>query len=173
MKTILFPTDQSIKRERTSVTANTAPGTAVVLPVANSSGIVADDFIVVGPEGSEQAELCQVTAVTQQTITLATMKLVHYTDEPIVKYQYNQRKFYGSLTASGSYTELTVKGSMGGLETAIEIQKIAPSVKRIISSGYLDTAIREKVKDESIEIFDKPYTIEKLHHKLASLFGDK
>ena len=69
--------------------------------------------------------------------------------------------------------DFTVKGSMGGLETAIEIQKIAPSVKRIISSGYLDTAIREKVKDESIEIFDKPYTIEKLHHKLASLFGDK
>jgi len=111
MKTILFPTDQSIKRERTNVTANTAPGNGVVLPVANSSGYAVNDFIVIGPEGSEQAELCKVTAVTTQTLTLATMKLVHYTDEPIVKYQYNQRKFYGSLTASGSYVELTSYGS--------------------------------------------------------------
>jgi PAS domain S-box-containing protein len=68
--------------------------------------------------------------------------------------------------------DFTIKGSMGGLETAIELQKIAPAIKKMISSGYLDSSIREKVKDESIEIFDKPYTIQKLHDKLASIFGN-
>lgn len=110
MKVLLAPTEDFIKRERTKLSADAAAGSGVTLNVLNSDGYAVNDYIVVGFEGSEQAEIAILTAVTGETLT-ATLKLSHKQDEPIVKYRYNKRKFYGSLSAGGSYAELTSSGS--------------------------------------------------------------
>lgn len=72
-----------------------------------------ETYIVIGTEGSEKAELQQINqAVTPGTsVRVATLRFAHKAGEPVTVYRYNQRKFYGSLTANGSYTELTADGS--------------------------------------------------------------
>src|SRR5690606_34610268 len=52
-----------------------------------------------------------VTTVTNDTITVATLKFNHQSGEPFVVFGYNQRKFYGAENATGSYSELTGDGS--------------------------------------------------------------
>jgi phage gp36-like protein len=116
MKLLYAPTDQSIKTEITELAANASAGSNVQLTVANGSGFVAHDFVVVGTEGSEGAELCSVTAVTDTTITVSTLKFAHTSGEPVTKLLYDQRKFYGATTAGGSYTELTSYGSPAAIQ---------------------------------------------------------
>jgi hypothetical protein len=111
MKTLLAPTEDFIKRERGQLALAASAGSSVVLTMVNSQGFLLHDWVVVGREGSETAELCQITAVSGQTITVATLLLPHSSDEPVTKYRYNQRKFYGCLTAAGSFVELTGYGS--------------------------------------------------------------
>ncbi len=111
MKNLLAPTEDFIKMERGRLSADIGPGSAVAIPVVNSDGFAVNNYIVVGIEGSEEAELCKVTGVATGLITVATLLMTHIQDEPIVHYRYNKRKFYGSLTAGGTYNELTLYGS--------------------------------------------------------------
>jgi len=111
MLTLLSPTEDFIKRNRTRLSADVNAGDNAVIPTENSDGILENDYIVVGPEGSDQAEICQVASVTEQSITVAVLRKKHFAYEPIVKYRYNQRKFYGCTTEGGSYAELTSDGS--------------------------------------------------------------
>jgi hypothetical protein len=116
MKVLVAPTEDFIKRERTRLSLNATPGNNAVISVENSAGMLVNDYVVVGAEGSEQAEVCQITAVTNQSITVSVLKLVHYTYEPVVKYRYNKRKFYGCATISGTFLELTSYGSPAAIE---------------------------------------------------------
>lgn len=113
MKTLIAPTEDFIKREKTTLTADVSAGSNVTLTVENNSGIAEDTFIVIGREGSEVAELQQVNqAVSAGTsIRVATLLFNHKAGEEITVYRYNQRKFYGSATAGGSYVELASDGS--------------------------------------------------------------
>src|SRR5690242_8483423 len=118
MKSLLAPTDEFIKLERSALTAAATAGSNVTLTLADNNGFANGDFIVIGVEGSETAELQQINqAVTAGTsVRVATLRFAHVADEPVVKYRYNQRKFYGSLTATGSYAELTSSGSSVTIE---------------------------------------------------------
>lgn len=111
MKTLLAPTEDFIKIASSKLAATATAGTSVVITLQNTDGFLVNDFAAIGWEGSEQGELCQITAVTGETITVATLKLSHLQDEPIRKYLYNARKFYGCATVSGFYVELTGYGS--------------------------------------------------------------
>lgn len=111
MRYLLAPTEDFIKRYRGLLSADATAGSSVSLSVINSAGVATNDYIVVGHEGSELAELCLVTATTSTTITVATLKFNHKADEPFTVYLYNKRKFYGATTATGSYSELTSDGS--------------------------------------------------------------
>lgn len=112
MKVLLSPTEDFIKRERTNLAADATAGSSVALTVGNNDQIVANDWIVIGFEGTEKAELQQVASVTGATvITVGTLKFNHSNQEPITKYRYNKRKFYGCATETGSFTELTSYGS--------------------------------------------------------------
>ena len=111
MRSLLAPTEDFIKLEKAVLTADASAGSSAVLTVENSDGFDAHDFIVVGVEGSEGAELCQISAVSPTSITVATLVLNHKEDEPITKYRYDKRKFYGATTATGSYSELVSSGS--------------------------------------------------------------
>jgi phage gp36-like protein len=111
MRVLLAPNEDFIKRERGTLSADASAGNGVVLSVESSEGVATDDYIVVGHEGSELAELCQVSSVTNISITVQTLKFNHQKSEPFVVFRFNQRKFYGATSAAGAYTELTVDGS--------------------------------------------------------------
>lgn len=111
MKVLTAPTEEFIKRAKTQVTTDATAGSEVAISVINSEEFAVDDYVVVGIEGSEGAEMCQVTEVTAGTIKVATLALNHKRDEPVTKYRYNQRKFYGATSATESFTELVGSGS--------------------------------------------------------------
>lgn len=113
MKRIIAPTDPSVRVELGYLDADVSPGTNVSLTLQNNDGLSQNDFIVIGHEGSELCEMEQINgAVTAGTLVqVATLKFAHKKGEPVVKYRYNKRKFYGATTSDGTYTELTGEGS--------------------------------------------------------------
>lgn len=150
MKVLLAPTEDFIKRDRTKVIADVNPGSGVTIAVSNSSGFLLNDFIVIGAEGSELAELCKITSISgPQAFVVATLSLAHRGDEPIVKYRYDKRKFYGSTTSGGAYTELTSYGS----PAAIKVDDPQGTIIEYAGSeGYLyfkSTYFNSQTSDES------------------------
>lgn len=111
MKVLFASTEDFIKRERARVSADVSAGSSVSVTLTNGEGYAANDWLVIGYEGSENAELCQISSITANVAVIATLRLNHKSDEPVVKYRYNKRKFYGCLTATGTFLELTANGS--------------------------------------------------------------
>lgn len=113
MKTLLAPTEDFIKLERTTLDADVAAGSNVTLTLVSNDGFSDNDYIVIGREGSEAAELQQINAAVSGAtdVQVATVAKAHKKGEPVVRYRYNQRKFYGATSATGSFAELTDDGS--------------------------------------------------------------
>jgi phage gp36-like protein len=113
MRQFTAPTEEWIKTEVGTLNADATAGSNVTLSLINNDGLAQNDYIVIGHEGSELAELELINAAVSggTDVRVATLKFNHKASEPIVRYSYNQRKFYGSLTEGGSYTELTSDGS--------------------------------------------------------------
>ena len=113
MKTLLAPTEDFIKQERSKLAVDASAGSNVTLVLDNNDHFANTEYIVVGREGSEQAELCQINAAVSggTDVRVATLVRSHKAGEPITKYRYNKRKFYGATSETGSYTELTGDGS--------------------------------------------------------------
>lgn len=113
MKIFYAPTEDFIKIERGVLDADATAGSNVSLTLISNQGYTNLDYVCVGYEGNELAELEQINqAVTAGTsIRVATLKFNHKKGEPVTIYRYNKRKFYGSTTAGGSYVELTSEGS--------------------------------------------------------------
>lgn len=112
-KILYAPTEDFIKLERTKLAADVSAGSNITLVLENNDSLANNDFIVIGYEGNELAELEQINAAVSGStdVRVATLKFNHKKGENVTKYRYNQRKFYGSLTAGGSYVELTGDGS--------------------------------------------------------------
>jgi len=106
-------TEDFVKLERSQLAANATAGSSVSLTLENNNGISDTDFLVIGHEGSELAELVQVNAVVVdgQSVQVTTLKFNHFKGEPVTRYSYNKRKFYGCATETGTYVELTSEGS--------------------------------------------------------------
>ncbi len=113
MKSLIAPTEDFIKLERSRLAADVSAGTNVNLTLENNDGLSDNDFIVVGYEGSELAEMCKInTSVTAgQVVRVATLKFNHKNGEPITKYKFDKRRFWGATSADGSFVELTGDGS--------------------------------------------------------------
>lgn len=116
MKIIRFGIDDIVKSSKGVISSDVSAGSSVVIGLQNADGFAIDDYVVIGIEGSETAELCQVTAVTSTSITIGTLKLGHKQDDPVVKYRFNKIKFYGSTTRSGSYSHLASYGSPANIK---------------------------------------------------------
>jgi hypothetical protein len=103
---LVLPTENVIKSEKSEVGATqTAVGTA--LELKNNQGFAANEFLVIGREGSETAELRQIDSVNadQKNIVLKTAtKFVHSQFEEVVKYSFNQRKIYRKLSGESAYS---------------------------------------------------------------------
>lgn len=113
MKTLISPTDEFIKVEATNLSVDAPAGSNVTLTVSNNNGLSEGDYLCIGYEGNELAELVQIDqpVVAGQLVRISSMKFNHQAGEPIVKYRYNKVKFYGSTSIDGSYVELTGDGS--------------------------------------------------------------
>ena len=69
--------------------------------------------------------------------------------------------------------DLTVPGGMGGLQTIIELLKIDPNVKAIVSSGYSNDPIMSNCKEYGFcETVPKPYTLAQLSGVLNKIFRE-
>jgi phage gp36-like protein len=113
MKSLLAPTEDFIKVEHSWLALDATKGTNVTLTLANNDHFAQNEYIVIGEEGSEVAELCQINAAVSGAtdVRVAALKFDHKAGTPVTKYRYNQRKFYGATSAIGTYTELTTDGS--------------------------------------------------------------
>lgn len=117
-KLLYAPTEDFIKEERGTLNADASAGSDVSLTLISNDGLSDNDYVVIGYEGNELCEMCQINAtVTAGTaIQVGTLKFNHKKGEPITLYKYNQRKFYGAETETGTYTELTGDGSPKAIE---------------------------------------------------------
>ncbi len=69
--------------------------------------------------------------------------------------------------------DLTVPGGMGGLKTIIELLKIDPDIKAVVSSGYSNDPVMSNYEDYGFcAIVSKPYTKAQLAEVLNKLFGE-
>jgi len=134
MRTLLAPTEDFIKLERTTLDADVSAGSSVTLVLKNNGGIAENTFIVIGREGSEKAELQKVNqlVVLGTDVRVATLLFAHKKGEPITVYRYDKRKFYGALTANGAYTELTGDGS----PVAIQVDDPQGTLLEYSASSY-------------------------------------
>lgn len=113
MKTLLATTEEFVKGETSTLALDATAGSNVTLTLENNSGFANNTYFAIGYEGNELCEMVQVNqAVTAGTsVRVATLKFNHIAGEKVTVYRYNQRKFYGATSATGSYTELTAEGS--------------------------------------------------------------
>ena len=118
MKTLIAPTEDFIKLERGFIGVDVTAGSNVTIALESNNGLSENDFIVIGKEGSEKAEMAQINAaVTEGTdIQVDTLIFDHKEGEPITLYRYNKRKFYGAESENGTYTELTSDGSPADIQ---------------------------------------------------------
>ena len=117
MRFLIAPTEDFIKQEKGKIAADVSAGSTVSITLESSEGFAVNDYVAIGYEGSELAELAQVSAVADDThITVTTLKFNHKANEPVRMYRFNQRKFYGSATSDGSYAELTGDGSPADIQ---------------------------------------------------------
>jgi phage gp36-like protein len=157
MQLFIAPTENFIKEARTRTSAAATAGSSAVIPVQNVTGFSIGDYIAIGTQGSELAELAQITAVGATTLTVATLKFNYLAGAQIEKFRYNKRQFYGATSPTGPYTHLAAYGS------PVAIQVDDPQGTRFEYSGnegytyfkvtyYNDTTEEETVLDDSVAV---------------------
>lgn len=112
MISLIASTEDSIKLADSKLSANVSAGSNVTIPLYGNGGFAVGNYVCIGIPGSATAEIQQINSLpAASSIEVATLLYAHSSDEPIQVYRYNQRKFYGSLTLTGSYAELLSSGS--------------------------------------------------------------
>jgi CheY-like chemotaxis protein len=86
--------------------------------------------------------------------------LVHDGEEAIAHYQkaLEQGQPYDVVIM-----DLTIPGRMGGKETIVELQKLDPKIKTIVSSGYSNDPITSNYQEYGFKaVLPKPFDIDEL-----------
>lgn len=171
MKRLQAATEDFIKTERTRLATDATAGTDVLLSLENTDGIADGAYIVIGNEGSELAELQQVNqAVSGATSArVATLKFNHQKGEPVTVYRYNQRKFYGSATATGIFAELTSDGSPKDIQVDDPqgtVLEYAGTAYAYFKATYFNSEL-----DQETDIADAEATLADESRRYASLWA--
>ena len=67
---------------------------------------------------------------------------------------------------------MTISGGMGGKETILELKKLDPDVKTIVSSGYSNDPILAHFKEYGFDgMVPKPYNVEELAETLHQVIS--
>ncbi len=86
------------------------------------------------------------------------------------------RRYESSMVEGTKYDivimDLTIPGGIGGREAVVKLREIDPSARVIVSSGYSnDPVMAEPDKYGFDAVLQKPYTMEELRDKLASVLS--
>lgn len=113
MRSLLAPTEDSIRLAEAKLAVAISAGSDVSLNIYGNGGFEENDYVCIGIPGTPTAEIQKINAAVTDgnAIQVSTVLYPHTADEPVQVYRYNQRKFYGSLTLTGAYSELTSSGS--------------------------------------------------------------
>jgi hypothetical protein len=77
------------------------------LNVISSSGIESDDYILIGSYGDKQAEIVQVSAATNNTLTISALTLNHNRGDAVTVIPYNQIVVFRSTDNGVTYAVLS------------------------------------------------------------------
>lgn len=118
MRTFIAPNEDFIKKEHTALLADASAGTNVTISVLDNNGIALNSYVVIGYEGAEQTEIAKVNSAVTLGSLIQVDKLLfaHKADAPVTVYRFNQRKFYGCVTPTGTFVELTAYGSPANIQ---------------------------------------------------------
>lgn len=88
--------------------SSAASAAATSLTVDNNSGFAKNEFIVVGEEGKEDAEIQQISGLSDNdTLSLVgSLKFAHAIDDPVRFITCDQIKFYGATSSTIASTDL-------------------------------------------------------------------
>lgn len=97
----------SVTSTNTTISNNIAVGTTI-LPVVSSTGLAANDFLLIEEQGAELNEIVKISSVDSATqITLTSgVQIAHLSSTKITKILYNQYKITRSDALAGTYTTL-------------------------------------------------------------------
>lgn len=108
MGRLLIAENSSLIRNILTRLSSASSVSATIISVDNMSDFSANDFIVIGEEGTETAELKKIESVTSPgTITITSaLKFEHLVDSPIRVALIDQIKFYGSTSTTISASNI-------------------------------------------------------------------
>lgn len=118
MNSLIAPTEDFIFSEKSKITAAATAGSSVTLVLESNDGLAQNDYVVVKKPGHDQAHICKINAAVSGNtdIQVDTLKHDSAVGDEVTKIRFNQRKFYGCATESGTYTEITDDGSPKDIE---------------------------------------------------------
>lgn len=156
MRTLQAPTEDFIKIERSELGADATAGSNVTLTLTDNNGFANAAFIAIGHEGNELCELEQINQVVSGNtdVRVATLKFNHFKGEPVTVYRYNKRKFYGAISATGSFTELTADGSPALIQVDDPVGttlEYTGSTYTYFKATYYNSTTSEETDDDDAE----------------------
>lgn len=150
------PTEDFIKQELGTLATDANAGNNVTLTLKNNQGISLNSYLVIGYEGNELCEMVRVSVSPSigTDVQIASLKLNHKAGEPVTLYRYNQRKFYGATSATGSFVELTSEGSPKDIQVddpqGTFIEYTGSTYTYFKSTYYNSTTTDETDEDDSV-----------------------
>lgn len=92
---------QTVNLAYTQISSAVSAG-STTLKIDNTEGFTANDYVIIGEEGTETAELIKISTVTSpNTLTLASaLTFAHSVDEPVRMTTVNKIKFYGDTDST-------------------------------------------------------------------------
>jgi hypothetical protein len=106
--------------EIAELSADALSGQKIVIPT-NVSGIVDDDYLVIGSLAAENAELVQVDSVTGGSVTLtANLAIKHYRNERITKLFGNKINIYRATNVDGNLPDDTDFSLLGTVDIDVD-----------------------------------------------------
>lgn len=118
MKVFTLPTEDFVFTEISKINTDVSAGNDATLVLENNDGFAENDFVAVKSVGDSQAHICKINAVVSGNTDIQVDTLKHNlkVGDKVVKILFNQRKFYGCLTKTGTYAEITSDGSPKDIE---------------------------------------------------------
>ena len=104
--------------ERSEFRSDLAAGETVI-PVKNASKFETSQYVCLGQQGEETAEVRTIESIDEsaKTITVNTATTYpHYLDDPVSMLLYNKRKFYRWNATTGTWEHLSSEGSPKEIE---------------------------------------------------------
>lgn len=164
-----------------SVHSEEGKGTTVSIYLPASKSVVseAEKNIYTSEKNSTKASVMIMD--DEYIIRIMTKKMLELSGHEVLlaKNGVEAIKIYNEYLQKGSaidviIMDLTIPGGMGGKETVIEILKINPKAKVIVSSGYSNDPIMANCKEYGFKAsLSKPFQIEEINSLISKILLDQ